>query len=216
MSLRNNTSPNYGGVQLNYVIKGLDAFVNVLEKDFFAQIDVQTHHCPKRKTTELVLDIHCNFGITESLHYFNNGNWGGFQFDENGNLTHTSFLFNFNLLNYQNKNTLDIMETSFHFKDTSVIISRLNPHSIPTQIGNIMTKISEHFVHLTKGLTAMPFEIFIAVLEEKKVNFFDAEDPQESYFNYWGLYFEDCKEHCVMVYNLAQKKLTRENLFLLE
>ena len=216
MSFLENADPNFDGVKINCLVNGLADFTNTVEKDFFAEVEVQSRYYTETKRTDLVLDIYCNFGITESLHNFNVGNWGGFKFSNEGVELESSFHTACEELNRKNNSSIDIAETTLHFKDTSIIISRLHQRSISEQIGNIMSKVSEHFVYFTKGLTQMPYEIFIAVYEEQRLDSFNLETNRDSYFNYWGLYFEDLEQHCVMVYDLNLKKLFKEHLFLFE
>ncbi|RDY61349.1 hypothetical protein [Flagellimonas nanhaiensis] len=216
MSFLENADPNFDGVKINHLVNGLADFTSTLEKDFFAEVEIQTRYYTESKRTDLVLDIYCNYGITESLHYFNIGNWGGFKFSNEGVELESSFQTACEELNRKNNNSVDIVEASVHFKDTSIIISRLHQRSISEQIGKIMCTVSEHFVYFTKGLTQMPYEIFIAVYEEKRLDSFELEKSRDNYFNYWGLYFEDLQQHCVMVYDLNRKKLFKEHLFLFE
>ncbi|MEZ4808744.1 MAG: hypothetical protein R2819_00175 [Allomuricauda sp.] len=171
---------------------------------------------PGNRQNDLVVDMYCNFGITESFHYFNNGSWGGFVPSTKSPKIKSSFGKAFKKLKQMNQGNIDIAETSLHFKDTSIIIAKLYDCSIAEHIGSIISKASEHFVYITKGLTEMPYEIFVPVFEDKKPNAFDLETDQKNYFHYWGLYFENDMQHDVIVYNLNTRQLRKEDFFLLE
>lgn len=219
MSFSNKINPfsPSNGLRTYPALNGLDDFRNTLEKDFFAEVKIQSLSNAESKTTDLILEFYCNFGITESLHYFNNGSWGGFTPSKKNQSIESSLQIAFNGLRECNNTAVDIMEASIHFKDTSIIISRLYNFSISEQIGDIILKVSEHFVYFTKGLTEMPYEIFVPVFEDKKLNGLGPEDNHaSSYFDFWGLYFENDAQHDVMVYNLDTKQLQKEDFFLLE
>ena len=106
---------------------------------------------------------------------------------------------------------------AFHFKDTSIIVARLSKNSIPDHASKILTAICEHFVYLTKGLTEMPYEIFVPVFEDVSV----PENPSEinspcGYFDYWGLYFDHGPKHEALIYALNKKKFFEDSIFLFE
>lgn len=218
MSLPKKTNLNFHqyGPRVFEVAYGLDAFLKVLERDFFAEAKVQCMYHTESKKTDLVLGLDLNFGITESLHHFNKGTWGGMTFSKDNHLVSNEFKTALEHLNEKNIHCIDIAEISFHFKDTSVIISRLYEHSIPEQLGDILLRISEHFVYLTKGLTQMPYEVFVPVFEDKPQHTKEFLQDHNGYFDYWGLYFESEKQHQVMIYSLEERKLNHEDLFLLE
>lgn len=189
--------------------------MKILERDFFAEIVAQCRYDVEKERTDLILDIHCNFGLTESLHHFNTGNWGGI-FPLNETYTTSSFDEGFQELCAKNNNALDIAELSLHFKDTSIIVSRIQDYSIPEELGSIVTKLSEHFVYFTKGLTEMPYEIFVPVFEDREQHSLEAEGQRTQYYEYWALYFEDEINHDVMVYDLKTRELSKEDFFLLD
>ncbi len=218
MSVPNKTNPNFlSSAKPHYDIAvGLEDFLKSVERDFFAEAKLLFRFSEKRQKMELVLDICCNFGLTVGLHHFNNENWGGFIWDEQDNPTESSFVEAFGDLNRKNGGTLELVEVSLNFLDTSIIITQLHDQSIPERLGEIVTKISEHFVYFTKGLTAMPYEIFVPVFEDTLPEPPGVEKEQTGYFDFWGLYFEESAPHKVMVYCLKNKKFCKEDLFLLE
>ncbi|WP_420399950.1 hypothetical protein [Flagellimonas sp.] len=201
------------GIRTFVAAEGLDEFIRVLEKDFFAELTVKCQYERAIERTELILDVSCNFGLTEGLHHFSTGNWGGFSCTENGK---SSFDTAFEQLSNLNDGNIDIAELSIHFKDTSVIITRIQDYSIPDQLGAIINKASEHFVYFTKGLTEMPYEIFVSVFEDASQKGGSLENWEQSYFDHWGLYFEDDPQHDVMVYCLESKTMKKEDFFLLD
>ena len=218
MSVPNKTNPHFlSSVKPHYDIAvGLEDFLKSVERDFFAEAKLLFRFSEKRQKMELVLDICCNFGLTVGLHHFNNENWGGFKWNGQDSPTESSFLDAFEDLNRKNGDTLELVEVSLNFLDTSIIITQLYEQSIPERLGQIITKISEHFVYFTQGLTAMPYEVFVPVFEDTLPELRENEKQQNSYFDYWGLYFEESAPHKVMVYCLKNKQFCKEDLFLLE
>lgn len=214
---KNNPNFNFSGAKIFEAVNGVDEFLKTLEREFFAEAKIQCNFNSAHNKADLILDLNFNFGLTEILRHFNGGNWGNFAYPQESQ-AHMSSCFTKALekLNAQNSHSLDIIEASFHYKDTSIVISRTSEFSIPKQIGAILSKISEHFVYFTKGLTEMPYEVFVPVYEGKAQNVFEPKKNQSSYFDFWGLYFEDNIHHRVMIYSLQNKELCHEDLFLLE
>ncbi len=217
MPFQKRTNPNFplDGIQTFVTADGLDEFIKILEKDFFAEVNVKCRYHTGKRKTELILDLYCNFGLTESLHHFNNGNWGGFVCNSDDQKITSSFDAAFETLSFKNNSSIDVAELSLHFRDTSIVITRIRDYSITEQLGNIVNMLSEHFVYFTKGLTEMPYEIFVPVFEENSQSPAN-QDTEYSYFDHWGLYFEDDAEHNVMVYTLESKQLRKEAFFLLD
>ncbi|PRX54537.1 hypothetical protein [Flagellimonas meridianipacifica] len=195
---------------------GLEDFLKVLERDFFAEISAQCRYNIKKQQIDIVLDIHCNFGLTESLHHFNSGNWGGISPQNEGCNIPSKFDESFQKLCADNNHALDIAELSLHFKDTSVIVNRIHDYSIPEELPGIMSKLSENFVYFTKGLTEMPYEIFVPVFEDTDQGAISAEGHRDQYYDFWGLYFDDKLNHDVMIYEVKNRELTNEDFFLLD
>ncbi|WP_097046130.1 hypothetical protein [Flagellimonas pacifica] len=218
MPFQKKVNPNFplSGIRTFVTADGLNEFIKVLEKEFFAEVGVQCRYHTNNEKTDLVLDLYCNFGLTESLHHFNNGDWGGFACIEKEGTVTSAFDAAFQKLGANNNNTVDIAELSLHFRDTSLIITRIYDHSIPEQLEDVISKASEHFVYFTRGLTQMPYEIFVPVFEDKQKEDAKVINDQKPYFDYWGLYFEDDLQHDVIVYNLKTKQLRKEDFFLLD
>lgn len=212
---KTNSDQKKNGAKIFEVALGLDEFLKVIEKDFFTEAKIHFNYDGQTKKSDIVLDLNFNFGITESMKFLNAGSWGGLVFPGPGKKVSSSFENAFLELNSLNNNALDISEISLHFKDTSIVVSRLYTHSIPQEIGNILLKASEHFVYYTKGHTEMPYEIFVPVFEDKDPHAIGPKEGTNGYFDYWGLYYEGDSQQ-VMIYSLRKKKMYEVDLFLFE
>ncbi len=212
---KTNSDQKKNGAKIFEVALGLDEFLKVIEKDFFTEAKISFNYDVQSKKSDIVLDLHFNFGITESMKFLNAGSWGGLVFPYPGQKVSSSFETAFVELNALNNNALDISEMSLYFKDTSIVISRLYAHSIPKELGNILLNLSKHFVYYTKGLTEMPYEIFVPVFEDKDPQAIGPKEGTNGYFDYWGLYYEDDSQQ-VMIYSLRKKKMYEVDLFLFE
>lgn len=212
-----NTNYRNSGAKVFEAANGLDDFLKTLEKDFFATAKVQCKFNNLENRADLIIDLYLNFGLMDCLRHFNNGDWGGMAFSEESQSNMSSSVEKaLEKLNSLNSHSLDILELSLHFRETSIIISRLYEQSIPKQLGLIISSIGEHFVYFTKGLTEMPYEIFVPVFEDTTLDHSQTKMGQCGYLDYWGLYFEDQAQHQVMIYSLKSKKLEKEDLFLFE
>ncbi|WP_298790211.1 hypothetical protein [uncultured Allomuricauda sp.] len=204
------------GIKSFILARGLEEFTSALEKVFFAKASVQCRYNTKQFRADLYVELRCNYGLTEGLHYCNTGNWGGFAQNDSGETALTPFDSSYQNLYDLNKGAIDIAEISLHFNDTSLIVTRIYAQSIPEQLGAIIFKVSENFVYLTKGLTEMPYEIFVPVFEDVPEPSTEKENVDLNYYHHWGLYFDDEVNHNAMVYDLKRKKLYNEDFFLLE
>ena len=195
---------------------GLNGFKSQLERDFFAEATIQ-EVLTEEKTIELIVELDCNFGLTESLFYLNNGNWGSFYTTKSKKSEASPFqkaLFN---LSEENGVNIDISELTINLRDTSIITTKIYTHSIPDQLGNILCSISENFVHFTKALTEMPYEIFVPIFEEQEQGVLSkgvsTHKSKTDYFDFWGLYFESTIDSAV--YDLKNKSIIDESDFFL-
>ncbi|WP_350285586.1 hypothetical protein [uncultured Croceitalea sp.] len=195
---------------------GLKQFRKTLERDFFADARVRvTNHLAKN--AELVIELDCNFGLTESLFHLNNGNWGSFYASCPKEDTANPFQIALFQLSEENDCQFDIHELIINLRDTSLVITKIFDQSIPDQLGNILSSISENFVHFTKGLTEMPYEIFVPVFEEQNGAYpksgRSTKKSKTDYFDFWGLYFESSCEGAI--YDLKSKSVIDESDFFL-
>ena len=200
-------------------IHGLDAFRKILEKDFFSRVRISAPDCPQDGSPiKLVVEMYCNLGLVETLSHYNKGNWGAnFDRKEQNSPLRNAFQF----LSEINDIEIDIEEFTLFLKDTSIIINTTGICSIPMQWDTIISEMGSHFVHFTKGLTEMPFEIylpvFIGTTSENiptllTINTERTYD-QKDYFRYWGLYFESQED--AVIYDLENKIIIEGDLFML-
>ncbi|WP_318308747.1 hypothetical protein [Flagellimonas crocea] len=213
-----NSKRNPRGPKVFEATEGLDDFLKALERYFFATAKLRCKQDIIENRLNLIVELDFNFGIADCLRHFNNGDWSSDGFtQESGEDISLSVTNALDSLNEKSTYPADIMEISMHFTDTSIIISRLYHKSISEHIGNILTTLSRHFIYFTKGLTEMPYEIFVPVFEDISLEISSVKiNTNYSYFNYWGLYFDKGPEHEALIYSLEKKKLYEENIFLLE
>ncbi len=186
----------------NYTVYGLDILTKNLEKNFFADVTIQSSPVSS-SSIDLVINLDCNFTLEETVANLNNNIWGNF-------VQRKSSLFNsFNLILENNAIDIDIEEFSIFLKDTSIIIKKIYNKSIPEQLEDILNTLSKHHLFFTKGCTESPYEIYIPVFEEeifvenqliaqKETQNFDAKNYNE----FWGIYFES--EEDALIYDLKQ------------
>ena len=190
---------------------GLEAVRRTLERDFFAEAKITVEPVDTLQK-DLIVHLNCNFGLTESLFHLNNGNWGNFKQTAVGGEKVSPIQTVLVELETDNQMTIDIRELSIHLADTSIIISRLPNHSIADNIEKILKALSANFVHFTKGLMKMPYEIFVPIFEEDEISHVGQQNP--GYLNLWGLYFEGEDESVVYDVN-DQLIIEKSDFFLL-
>jgi len=187
--------------------KNLAIFKKSLEKNFFAEVVIQNKLVANTKVENLIINIHCNYNLSEIVTYVSNGTWGNIHENEKP----TPFIKAFNKLqNNNNKYTIDIEEFLIHFNDTTIIINKIYDNSIPDQLENILTQLANHYIYYTKGYTDIPYEIYIPIFEENI--FIDNSiildtkrtiNTKEDFFNYWSLYFSYMDD--AVVYDLKKR-----------
>lgn len=163
------------------------SFIRNIEKHFFAEVTVQ--NCTYTESTiDLAIQLDCNLTLFEVLHHANIGTWGNLN---NHNAPLPKAL---KTLKNENNSEVRIDEFSIFLKDTSIIVKRTNNLNISDQLGNILRKISSHYIYFTKGLSQKPYEIYIPVIEENEEEFnlndsiaYKSNNNKEEY---WGIYFE--------------------------
>lgn len=212
MASRQNNSRNHSQVGFNK-IEGLDSFKNNLEKHFFSQVSIRDY-TNESATTRLVLELNCNFGLTEMLHHLNSGTWGNF---DSKSLSFTHML---EMLRESNDSSIEIEELSIFLKDTSIVINEIYNESIPEQLEAILSSVSENFGHFTKGLKEIPYEIYVPVFEENllendstTMNIKSGNNKIKDYFKYWGLYFYS--EDDALIYDLKNNTIISGDLHML-
>lgn len=195
---------------------GLDDFINRLERDFFGTTRLNCKYDAKNNKVDMIIYIHLNFQLMDCLRHLNNGDWLEVAIPKDNSIA-CNLEKSLRELNAQNSIKFDISELSLHFEETTVIVSRLYERSIAKQMGEIISEIGNHFVYFTKGLTEMPYEIFVPVFEDDIPTTGNQPKKNKSgYFDYWGLYYDNEHQHQAMIYSLRKKKLYQEDLFLFE
>lgn len=174
----------------NSGIIGLDKYVKSLEKFYFSEVLLRKHS-ESEQAISITIDMKCNVCLTDILDFYRKGRWG---YGKEGSSPLKDSLA---LLSKKNAIALDIEELTFFFEDTSIIIKRIYNKSIPEQLNEILDELVNHYIYFSKGLTEIPYEIFIPVFEdslletgkEQPVNFMSNDAPT-TYFNFWGVYLE--------------------------
>ncbi len=202
------------GFNKNLEIEGLDCFTKNLEKHFFSQVTVR--NCSTSNfSVNLVIELDCNFGLTETLHHFEKETWGNFQSPKK------SFAGALQQLKECNDLPIEVEEFSLFLKDTSIIVNRIYNESISLQLENILIKLNQHVIHFTKGFTEIPFEVYIPVFEDNVMenehtllmNIKSGNNSEQDYFSYWGLYYYSEDE--AVVYDLKNQSIIKGNLQML-
>ncbi|SDQ70056.1 hypothetical protein SAMN05216294_2252 [Flagellimonas zhangzhouensis] len=195
---------------------GLDEFINRLERDFFGTVRLNCKYDALSNKVDMVIYIHLNFQLLDCLRHFNNGDWVEVAIPKDNSIA-CNLDKSLRELNAKNGIKFDISELSLHFEETTVIVSRLYERSIAKQMGKIISVIGQHYVYFTKGLTEMPYEIFVPVFEDDMpIAGNQLKKNKSGYFDYWGLYYDYEHQHQAMIYSLRKKKLYQEDLFLFE
>ncbi|MGB5430937.1 hypothetical protein, partial [Eudoraea sp.] len=190
-----------------------------LEKDYFSNVAIR--NCSTDTTREnLVIEMDCNFKLVEVLSHLQKGTWGRIYSTQNSWSKSSPFSRALKNLNKLNSRRIDIEELSIFSKDSSIIIKNIFENSIEEQLRQILQTIAENYVYLTKKLTETPYEIYIPVFEEDRIendtklkNIRTGNNKKKDYFKYWGLYFESEKD--AVIYDLKNKSIIFGDLFML-
>lgn len=199
---------------------GLEEFSKIIEKIFFADAEITQKHDQADGSTNLIINLNCNFGFPESLYHLNNGVWGGLSFDDHGDSSFEKTVQDFVSLN---QNRVDIEELTINLKETSLIITKIHPNSITDHLGVILPAVGANFVHITKGLTEIPFEIFVPIFIEQTMtvgststSYRMQHNTSKGYFDFWGLYFESNPDKDATIYDVRNKGIIQGDFFLLD
>ncbi|NHF59277.1 hypothetical protein FK220_007995 [Flavobacteriaceae bacterium TP-CH-4] len=202
-------------------IAGLFMFKKSLEKLFFSEVVIR-NSATEGQTVKLIIEVSCNFNLIEGMTNLEQNIWAQC-FNVEGSFENSRFYNLVRQLQLLNNFEIDVEEFSIIFNDCNLIINKIYEGSIPEQLGSILTKVSQHYVNLTKNYLEVPFEIFIPIFEEiNKTN--EADSPpfksvelekqrKKAYFNYWGLYFYS--EDDGLVYTLQEASIISGELNML-
>ncbi|MEM1339156.1 MAG: hypothetical protein AAGF96_15465 [Bacteroidota bacterium] len=216
MAKPNKVNPSSRDFPMDFCnIIGLDALKKTLERDFFAEVSID--YTISETQIDLVIHLDCNFGLIASLFHLNGRNWGGFRQYSSGKPRTSTFQTALYAINQDNSAFVDIKEFSLHLADTSIVISRIPNLSIQDNLEPILVSIGANFVHFTRGMSRMPYEIFVPIFEEMPSSIVrNIEYPKgaiPSYTNFWGVYFDDCEE--AQVYDVQNKAIIDHSDFFL-
>lgn len=203
----------------NPQIIGLDAFRRSLEKEHFSEVTICNCSADKQ-AAKLVIEMNCKIELVEVLFHSLKGTWGTISGPYNSNAEISAFSNAFIELQRLNTLSVDVEELSILLNDSLIIIKNIYHNSVPEQLGNIINTIAENYVHITKGLTEAPYEIYIPVFEEdipenddrlNRIN--SGNNSKKDYFAFWGLYFDS--EEDAVIYDLSNKSIISGELYML-
>ncbi len=188
----------------NPSITGLDAFLKALDRKFFATSTAQCY-TPRVEEVLLVLNLQCSLDLVEVLYHRSQGNWGEHHDDQ---------LFPDLLAELEASCGLqvDIEELSLEFNDTFIVIRRVGPKSIVVAFTEIMETLAAHYVHITKELQEVPYEVYMPVTETDPAAFLPDATAADEYFRYWALYFES--DSNPLIYHLPARQHLRGELWI--
>jgi len=195
----------------NPSLPGLDDFLRSLERIFFAESEVKLVS-GKTGENQLILNLRCRLSLLDVLYHFRKGNWGHCGNPECCSAENDHLKVQ--LENLQNRNTqpVDIEEVNLELEDVLIVVRSTGPGSIAGEIIRLFEALGEHYVHYTKGLQAIPYEIYIPVKESVS----SASQPPshhsaDAFYNYWAVYYEDSVD--ARIYSLRQRQILAEDLF---
>lgn len=204
-------------------IAGLSIFKKSLEKLFFSQVVIR-NSASDGQNVKLVIEISCNFNLWEGISNLNEGIWAQYRTKHNKGFEGSHFYQIVTQLQSKNKFAIDVEEFSIIFNNSNIVINKIYERSISEQLDAILTRLSHHYVRLTKESIETPFEIFIPVFEENQKGNTDGEssllvnirtdnNKKQDYFKYWGLYFNS--EEDALIYDLEKSAIVSGELYML-
>ncbi|MBT8183783.1 MAG: hypothetical protein KJN76_03000 [Eudoraea sp.] len=198
---------------------GLDAFKRSLEKEHFSEVTI-CNCSNEAQDAKLVIEMNCKIELVEVLFHSRKGSWGGITGPHQSSATLSAFNTALTELQRLNSLPIDVEELSIILEDSLILIKKIFHHSIQEQLGNIVNTIAENYVHLTRGLTEAPYEIYIPVFEEDIPDNDDrlssintGNSSKKDYFAFWGLYFDS--EEDAVIYDLSNKSIISGDLYML-
>jgi len=178
-------------------IIGLDGYLKSLEKHYFADVSLRNYNS-NAYAVEMTIDMRCHLSLLEMLEFYTKSRWGF-----NG-VEASALKRSFDALTEVNTLQLDIEELTLLLDDTSIVIKKIYNQSIPDQLNEILSEISNHYIYFSKGLTEKPYEIFVPVFEDCVTEngmdyplFHGKEKTPKSYFEFWGVYLESQEDSLI-------------------
>lgn len=190
----------------NLGVNGLQDFQNKLETVFLSDIaiDIDT---TKPNETLLIINVESNYSLEETATFYNTNGWCRKENATKCNLF--PFLDALEALKQQNSISIDIAELSINLKGTTLVVSRLYDQSIPEQIEKILTEVISSYMHISKGSTIIPSEIFVSVFEgdtsDNQITLSNIRTNTNDYFSFWGLYNDNEEE--ASIYDVRNKTI---------
>ncbi|MBA6316525.1 hypothetical protein [Cellulophaga baltica] len=200
-------------------ILGLNTFLLKIEKDFFCTVSI-VNEDSFTTTNDLVLDVNFNFNLSEGLSILALGKLDGHDLMLK-NEKDSFFQKAFQKLRIASNNLFDIKELNLIFKDSTVVVYRIFENSIALELNKLIVEMHNSYVYFTKGLTQLPYEIHVPLLENNNfytknalVNNSTIEENHKNYNSYWGLYFDSKVDSDI--YDAQEKEIIYGKLIMLE
>lgn len=202
---------------------GLSLFKRRVEQLFFSDVIIRNSDITGKKAN-LIIEITCNFTLTQGLSNLKTGIWAQLRQSANYPSSYSEFFKLVLQLQEKNSFPIEVEEFSLLFNDCNIFIDKLYKHSIPEQLDIILYKLADYYSELTKGMRQVPYEIFIPVIEEDvhnntdvtetlvpkvKTDSYDASD----YYNFWAMYFENHED--AFMFSLIKRTIINGELSML-
>lgn len=192
-------------------VSGLGEFQKSLELNYFSDATLKNKGDLYPKI-DLVLELNCSLNLIDVLGHSNKGLWG------TNDKALSTMAKSFETLLTQNQDLdIDLQEVSLFLNDTNIVVKRIYENSIPEQFNHIITEIAKQYIHITKGLTEQPEEIFVPVFEDtipevnsKSIGKLEKTPTPLSYKEYWGIYLESQIDG--LIFDVQNNKFIPANL----
>lgn len=195
----------------NPSLPGLDDFLKSLERIFFAESEVKLVS-DKTGANQLILNLRCHLSLLDVLYHFRQGQWGHCGDAECCSAENDHLKAQLENLQSRNPQPVDIEEVNLELDDVLIVVRSTGPGSIATEIIGLFQALGEHYVHYTRGLRAVPYEIYIPVSESvSPASQTPSDNPSDAFYNYWAVYYEDAVD--AKIYSLKQRQILAEDLY---
>lgn len=195
----------------NPSLPGLDIFLKSLERIFFAESEVKLVS-GKTGENQLILNLRCHLTLVDVLYHFRQGHWGPCKDAACCSAENDHLKARLEHLQKRNTQPVDIEEVNLELEDVLIVIRSTGPGSIAGEIIGLFQALGAHYVHYTKGLQAVPYEIYIPVKETASpAHQAPSGNPSDAFYNYWAVYYEDSVD--AKIYSLKQRQILAEDLY---